>query len=876
MEVAIKRITVFAVILSVVLLFPHGVYSGDASGTPEKIELQDEAVSKKILENGLVILAKESPPGGLVAIDVKIKAGSSLESEYMGSGISHLVEHMLFKGTKTRLPGNVEREIKSYGGFMNGSVSQDLTDFILTVRSEHLEDAIAILKDIFSNATFDNKELEKEKDVILKEIKLHNDEPQSNLIRTLNETAYLTHPYKYPPIGYEEKFNALKREDLIKYYNKMYVPNNMVISVVGDIDRQSAIEVIARQFRSFRAPDYNAVAAYQAEGAQISKRELEKEMPINLTYLAMGFHSTPILSKDLFAADVLSMILGRGDNSRLSENLLKNKRIAYSVACWNYTPRDPGLFVIQAILDKKNLKEVKESIIAEIERLRKNEVSNKELESAKRMVLGDFLFARQLIEGRASDLASDYILTGSHDFSRRYVEGVGSVSAADVKKVANEYLSQDNMTIVSLVPFSAKAESIPPKSASPKDTIVKTTMPNGLRLLVREDHKTPTISITVAMLGGLMAENSENNGISNLTARMLLKGTKKRREDQITGAVQSLGGDIKTFSGFNSFGIVIELLKPDFDKALDILKDVLTEAAFPQDQIDKEKSIIAAAIKGEDDDIFQTGFNVLRKELFGNSAYALRYLGSEKTLASIKRQDLVNFYKSYVTPGNMVISVSGDVKNDEATGKLKEVFVNLMGINTQIKMPEVSKLNNEKIRTLEMDKEESLVLVGFLSTSLKDPDRYALDVMASILSGQTGRLFDVLRDKLSLAYTLGCVQKLALNAGLTAFYIATSKENIEKSDETLKEQLEGIRHQLAGDKEFRAAKNELVSADRLKKQTNTFFATTSALDELYGLGYDNLYKYESEIEKVTPEDVRKAADKYLDLKSSAEVIIRSK
>jgi len=313
---------------------------------------------------------------------------------------------------------------------------------------------------------------------------------------------------------------------------------------------------------------------------------------------------------------------------------------------------------------------------------------------------------------------------------------------------------------------------------------------------------------------------------------MLLKGTKKRREDQITGAVQSLGGDIKTFSGFNSFGIVIELLKPDFDKALDILKDVLTEAAFPQDQIDKEKSIIAAAIKGEDDDIFQTGFNVLRKELFGNSAYALRYLGSEKTLASIKRQDLVNFYKSYVTPGNMVISVSGDVKNDEATGKLKEVFVNLMGINTQIKMPEVSKLNNEKIRTLEMDKEESLVLVGFLSTSLKDPDRYALDVMASILSGQTGRLFDVLRDKLSLAYTLGCVQKLALNAGLTAFYIATSKENIEKSDETLKEQLEGIRHQLAGDKEFRAAKNELVSADRLKKQTNTFFATTSALDEL--------------------------------------------
>jgi len=173
------------------------------------VEFPKEAVSLKVLGSGLVVLAKECPPRELVSISVKITAGSSLEGEYLGSGISHLVEHMVFKGTKTRPAGAIEKEVKSYGGFINGSTSQDLTDYYITCQSRYFDKALSLLKDMLQNAVFDPAEFEKEKEVILKEINLRDDEPTACLVRILNETAYLEHPYKYPPIGYEAPFRRL-------------------------------------------------------------------------------------------------------------------------------------------------------------------------------------------------------------------------------------------------------------------------------------------------------------------------------------------------------------------------------------------------------------------------------------------------------------------------------------------------------------------------------------------------------------------------------------------------------------------------------------------------------------------------------------------
>lgn len=861
-----------ATVLTIVVTTASAVEDA-LSAHQQRLELPKEAVFKKVLENGLTILTKDSQPRDLTAIDITIKAGSSLEGEYAGSGISHFVEHMIFKGTKTRRPGDIEKEIKSYGGFINASTSHDLTSFTVTVPSAHLKETLSLLKDMFLNATFERLEFEKEREVILKEMKMNRDEPNARLSRLLYDTAYIGHPYKYPVIGYEEAFGALKREDLMRYYSRMYVPNGIVIAVVGGVAKIDLITAIEEEFKDFRRPDYRMEGS-AVEPVQIAERRYEESMPISLSYLAIGFHSMRLLDTDLFAMDLLSMILGRGDNSRLNTILFKEKRMVHSISCWNYTPKDPGLFIVTAVLDKENLVAAEKAVLGDIDKLKKEGAKDDEMEAAKRMVLSDYLFSRQTLEAQARDISGNEVLTGDYAFSRRYVDGIQAVSKEDLKRVTNVYLRNENATIVRLVPPGFTIDETKSPIASMAEPIIKKgVLSNGLRILVREDRKTPTVSISVAMLAGLSVEDRRTNGVSNLTAMMLLKGTGSRKERDIKGALESRGGGIASFSGFNSFGVNLTLLKPDLDFALGILKDILTDSTFPKDELDKEKGLTLAMIKDEDDDIFERGVYLLRKNLFGDHPYGLRTIGEAESISSLKREDLLNFYRIYCRPENMVISISGDVEYESVVKKMKDAF-GVMKSTTGPTIPAIGAgLAKALSQMVEMEKDQSLLLLGFKTASLKDDDRYPLELLGSVMSGSSGRLFHSLRDKRSLAYTLGCVQKFALDTGYLIFYVATTRERIAETKEALTEEIADIKERLIGDEELTLAKRELKSLHKIKMQTNDFFSFQAALDELYGLGYDNLYKYESRIDKVTRENIKEVANKYLNLGKSAQVIV---
>jgi zinc protease len=843
----------------------------------ERIELPAEAVSKKVLENGLCVLARRSPPQDLVSINIKIRAGSSTEAEYLGCGISHLVEHMLFKGTRTRSVGDIEKELKSYGGSINGSASPDLTEVNVTVLSKYLPQTLAILKDLLSNASFDAGEFEKEKEVILNEIKLHNDEPNDRLYRILIEAAYVRHPYRYPVIGYEKAFRRIARDDALKYYNRMYVPNRIVITLAGGIETGPAIEAVESQFRDFRKSDYNDLWDMRVhERPQISRRERDDEIETNLAYVAMAYHSTSILSPDLYAMDVLAMILGRGDNSRLNVSIVKKKAFAHSISCWNYTPQDPGLFVITAVMDAQNIKKAEDLVLAEIDNLRNTGISQDELAAAKRMVLADYLLSRQTIEVIAADTALGYMMTADSEFSRKYVDGIGAVAADEIRRAANKYLRADGLTIARVLPRSSPASKKSQEAALPaKDLITKESLPNGLRLLLREDKKSPTVAISAAMMGGLMAEDSSDNGISSLAATMLLKGTADRKEDRVAGAIEEKGGQISPFSGFNSFGVNVEILKPDLGTALEIIKDILTGSVFPQDEIDKAKTIAIAMIGEEETDLFRRASDTARNSLFGDSPYGMKYLGTEKSVTAIKRDDLVGFYRRYCVPDNIVMSISGDIDTREVAARVKELFSNFKGPGATV--PEIAIPKAGKIASVsfEMDKEESLVLLGFRTAGLKSADRYALDALGAVLSG-FGRMHIELRDKRSLSYTQGTAHKMALGAGYFFFYAATSKDKVPEVRAVIRSVIDDIKTEGITDEDLALAKRRLDSAYLSNSQLNSFYSSTSALDELYGLGYADLYSYLKEVGKLTREDLKRVAVKYLNMDSCAEITILSK
>ena len=842
----------------------------------EIVEIPSEAVSKKILDNGLVVLAKESPPAKLVAINIKIRAGSSMEEEYLGSGISHLVEHMVFKGTKTKAPGQIEREVKAMGAIINGSTNQDVTGYNMTAPSQNLRQSLALLKDMLLNASFDPAEFEKEKEVILKELRMDNDDPQDKLTRSVFDTSYLRHTYKYPPIGYEGRFRALTREDALKYYNRMYVPNRMVVAVVGGVGADEAVSSVEAEFKDFRSSDYSVTGSSPAEPNQIDARRLEKPLETNLAYLAMAYHSMSISDEDLFAMDVLSMILGRGNNSRLNTALFKEKRLVHSITSWNFTPRDPGLFAITAVLDPSKLAEAEASIKEEISKLRTGQSLDEELETAKRMVLSDYMLSLQAIDTQAEYLATNMMLTGSYDFSARYVKGIQAVSKEDVKSAAELYLRDDNLNVVRVVPqnFSAaKQERAPPAAAGP---VRRDILANGLRVIVRQDKKTPSVALTIAIGGGISRETPENSGISNIAARMLLKGTLLKKEADIAAGIERLGGSIRAFNGFNGFGINVEFLKPDTDQILSIVQDIIRNSTFPQEELDKEKGLAIAMISEEDDDIFQRGINALRKTIFPDSPYGFRYLGNPVAIRSLKTDDVAGFYSKCAVPNNIVIAVSGDVELKSVLDKTRAAFGDLQSKELPARAFNIPRPDKINVETIEMQKEQSLIAMGFMTSDLKSPDRYPLEILSSVMSGNSGRLFESLRSRDGFAYALGCAQKMMVDTGFFILYTATTKDKVAPTEKVLLEEMALLRQQGVTDDELALAKRELITNFYIKSQSNAFVAQSAALDELYGLMYDNIFKYPAEIEKVTKEGVSAAANKYFNPNAITEVLISQK
>ncbi len=839
------------------------------------LSIADEAVYRKTLDNGLVILVKESPPRDLVSINIIIKAGPSSEEEYTASGISHLVEHLVFKGTVSRKVGVIEKEIRSYGGLINGAVAHDTTTYELTLPAKYFTQGVSVLKDMITNSVFDRVELEKEREVIIKEIKLNEDDPEKRLTAKLFQNAYTTHSYKYPPIGYEKTLRSLTRDDVVKYYNRRYVPNNMVITAVGGINAKDAALNIEKEFGRFREPYYRPVNRSAKEPPQTGKRVIEEEAPVALSYLALGFHSTGMLNKDLFALDVLSMILGRGNNSRLNVLLLKDKREVHSISAWNYTPADPGLFVITALLDRENIKAAKKDILDEIEKIKRGDLPDGELESAKRMVIGDHVLSRETIEDQAEDLGEGEAIAGNSDFYSRYVEGVNKVSKYDIRRVASLYLNEDNLTEISLVP--KRGETLPSVSI-PKtfveEKLEKRTLANGLTLLLRVNSKVPAVSITVAFSGGLITESKDNNGISSLAAKMLLDGTKTKKESEIISAIESRGGRISSFSGFNSFGLDLTALKDDTELALELIKDITANSVFAQDELAKEKILSAASIKDDDDDIFERGALAVRRMLFKDHPYGMRDTGEEESIRAINRDDLIRFYQSRCIPNNTVIAISGDIEPEKVFKKVEMLFKDAQRRDLAKPLKKVPEAISPGNLTIKMDREQALLMLGFRTVAMDSPDRYPLNVLSGLLSGTSGRLFIALRGNSGLAYTMGSMQKLGIDTGFMLFYAATTIDKIGEVKKLLYGEISAIKQGLITDGELDAAKKELISAQKIAMETNAFNSFQAALDELYGLGYDNLYKFESETNKVTKYDIIRVANKYLALNSCAEVVIQ--
>jgi len=854
-----KFLTYFIISVSLMLLvLPKCAFSLEEL---QELEGISGNVVRTTLDNGMVVVIKQMADKDIAVVNLLVKSGSTTEGEFSGSGISHFVEHMVFKGTPTRPKGEIQRQMKSLGATFNGYTTHDYTGYAVSVEAEYFPKVLEILADSVMNPLFDVEELEKERNVILREIALNYDDADRYFSRFVWSSVYTIHPYRYPVIGYEEVFKKLERKDLVKYHKQKYIPNNMVLAITSPDLPSVVLDRVGTVFGNFPRKSIKPLVLPK-EPEQISFKEYSKQRDIELTRLAISYHSTPINHSDLFAMDLLAAILGQGESSHLNQNITK-KGIVYSAASYNYTPMHPGIFIISATLNEEKLEIAKIAIFDEIEKIKNKKVTREELKRAKRKVLTGYIYGLESPKGQCSQMGINELLTQDANFSHKYIRRIELVTAEDIQKVAKKYLNKENLSIVTLTPQGQEV-----KKQSPSDKkdikIERIKLDNGITLLMREDKRLPAVSIQACFLGGVRFEDEGNSGITNLMASMLTKGTKTLSSKQIAERLESMGASLSSYGGNNSFGASMKIMKEDLDEGFKIFSECILKPAFSNDELKIEKEKALAAIRAQREDIFRTGSKLLRETLFKVHPYRFQSIGNKESVEALTSEHLKTYHKKLAVGENMVLAVFGDAEKNDLINSINKHFKTMRIANKPI-LENIQEplLENVREQNIYMPKEQTLVLFGFSGITIYDKDRHVFEVLSSILSGDAGRLFKTIRQEYGQAYTTGAYPMFGLDPGYFVIYAAIAQENAQDVKAQILNQLSLLLQEPVKDEEIDMAKKQLVSLKKMGLQTNSQLAFQCCLDELYGLGYDNYTNYSEKISAVTKGDIMRVAKKYL-------------
>ncbi len=840
------------------------------------------------MENGLKVILQENRTAAVVALQVWVRVGSADEKDDE-AGMCHFIEHMIFKGTEKRKVGEMAKEIESLGGSINAYTSYDHTVYHITIASRYADIALDILSDAIQGSVFDPSELEKEREVILEEIRMGEDDPSRKLFRQTMTTAFQRHPYGRPIIGFEKTIRAITRDQMLSFFRQWYTPDRIFFVAAGDFDLQEMETKVRASFKDLKRPSKR----FPERGREPDQKEVRSNLTFGNfkeTYLQMAVPITSFLHEDTPGLDVIGQILGGGETSRLVQKVKLEKGLVHSISASAYTPIDPGLFIIGATLQAENLEKAIEEILKEINRLIQEGVTAEELYRVRVNVESGLIYDRQTVQGQARKLGYYEANAGNIEFEKEYMRKISLLQSEDLQRIGEKYFKPSRWT-VSLLGPSEKEDGLKKidlnaviGKAGPQDILIgkktsphasKTVLDNGIRLMVKENRFIPLVSIQISFLAGVRFEEEAQNGINHFMAVMIDKGTEKQASLEISKKVERMAGSLSGFSGYNSFGLSFTFLSQHFDEAMALLGEVIKHPSFDADEMEKRRRSILASIRQQEDNLVSMAFKLFRKVLYEKHPYRMDTIGTFDSIKKITQKDLKEYYRRIANPENMVITIVGDVDLRQATSAVKREFGTIRKIYfAHPEIPQEDPLQKTRKAEIYKEKEQAHFVLGFPGATVLSRDRYALDVLDAALSGMGGRLFYELRDKQSLAYSLAFISNVNLDPGYICVYMGTHPDKIETAIASVLAELRKIRDEGLTEDEVERAKRYLIGNFEIGLQTNGAHARQMSVDELMGLGYDHLERYPGEIQKVTREDVHRIAKKYFNLNAYALAVIR--
>ena len=825
------------------------------------------------LDNGQKVVIKEVHDNPIVIIDTWIKTGSINETDE-NNGVAHFLEHLFFKGTPKHPAKEFDRILESKGAVTNAATSKDFTHYYILIPSQYFDLALDLHSDMLLNPLIPRKELEKERKVVIEEIAKNNDRPTTVLYRNLVKSFYKNHPYKRDVIGTKEVISTISREQILDFYNTWYTPENMTTVIVGDVDTQAALNAVKEKFNKQNSSNVKIQKpVYKLDRKPTEQIENKKEMNVQTGYILIGFKGcSEINSKDSYALDVLSTILGDGKSSRLYKNIKEQKQLVHSISAFHSSMRDDSLFYVSANYLTEDIPRLKEAIFAEIEKLQKNEIAEDELQKAKNIIERDTYYSRESVSNIASEIGYTATLTNDTAYYKNYLDNINKVTAEDLKRVAKTYLDIDSAVISVIMPSKdgkPKIQKKQPKKHEAKiidssNTTTKYQLENGAILLITQNTANDIIAMEMASIGGNNLEKIQ--GTAAITADVMLKGTHKYKNQELSQLLEENGIKLAPSARGDSFSLATKFTKNEKDLALDIFSEVATKAAIDVFEVERVKADKLYSIKTAKNTPDTLAFDEFKTALWEGTPYGNTGKVLEKTIPSIQREDVLKFYNNLFAAQNVVVTINGNVNAQEFIDYFSNLLKNdkTSKINLSDYKWKYKPLLKKKIVKVEKEAQSAWVINGWYTDGVTNINDWAtLQVIDSILgSGMSSRLFTQLRDEQGLAYSVGSSFSANTNKGVFALYIATNPDNIEQAQNGMLAEVDKLKKEFVTEKELKEAKDKLLGNFVLSMETNMDKASVINSLEVTGRGFNFIDKYPELINAVSVQDIIKTANKY--------------
>ncbi len=845
-------------------------------------------ITKKYqLKNGLNVLLLESHKSPVVSVQMWVKTGSADEQKGI-EGISHFIEHLVFKGTPKYKVGEIAAAVEGSGGELNAYTSFDQTVFYVTISRQFTETALDVISQMMGFPEFDPTEVNNEREVVIEEIKRGLDNPGRKSSQLLFSSLYKKHPYGKPVIGYESIIKKVSVKKIKEYFQSRYVPENMFLVVAGNFESKkmkSQVEEYFGQFKNYKLKKSKRIK----EPKQVENRIKVETTEFKSTTGYISWKVPSIDHKDIAALEVMSMILGSGDSSRLVHNLRIENTVVNSVGAFIYPMQDQGILGISYQLEKDKLEIALEKIQQEIRRLIEEPPSADEMQIALTNLASHEIYSLETVDNIARKAGSYEFYMNDFDYFKKYLKQVNQLKPVDIQKVAKKYFTQKGLTLTLMtdgdkkhsekllkkfvsqwtnLKFKVKKENtsfkpkklqLPKSGTKSKIEVEKIKLSNGLHVYLTPQKDTPVVSVKSAFMGGLRTEPDGKGGLVELLSRVWLSETKTKSEFEINQKIDQLAGSLSPYSGRNTIGLTADYLQMFEPEMSELFFDVLGQPRFPVEAIEREKLMMLNQLKKRKDNPAQLAMLQLMQKMYEGHPYAKDLMGTEESIQRINQADLVNIYQKMVQTSNAHVCIVGDYKHDlwlKKLDRLNHVIPKGQRHKDQFNLP---KLNQDIELYQFADKEQSHVVVAYPSINICSPKRFALDIISSILSGQGGRLFVELRDKNSLAYTVSPIQMNGIEGGHFGAYIGCSPDKVKKAIEMINIEFMKLVDKPLTKDELDRAKKYLIGRHDIDLQKKSSICNTILFDEIYGNRWEQGMFVADLYNRVSAKDVQELA-----------------